>query len=101
MTNQISNASSVVAAKDRIWCEMAGEAVILNLDSGVYYGLNPVGAWVWKLIQEPKIVSELLFSLLDTYEVASERCETDLFSLLQELAANELIVIDPGRNGNG
>jgi hypothetical protein len=101
MKSHISNTSSVVAANDRIWCEMAGEAVILNLDSGVYYGLNAVGAQIWKLIQEPKMVSDLVSSLLGTYDVAAERCESDLFALLQDLAANELIVIDPGRNGNG
>jgi hypothetical protein len=78
---------------------MAGEAVILNLDSGVYYGLNPVGARVWQLIQEPRIVSELLSSLLETYEVEAGRCESDLFSLLGDLAANELIVIEPAQNG--
>ena len=99
MTSQISKTSTVAAAKDRIWCDMAGEAVILNLDSGVYYGLNPVGAQVWKLIQEPKAVSDLLATLLETYDVAAERCETDLFSLLQDLAVNELIVIEAERNG--
>jgi hypothetical protein len=99
MTTLISKTSTVVAAKDRIWCDMAEEAVILNLDSGVYYGLNPVGARVWKLIQEPKTVSDLLATLLETYDVAVDQCETDLFSLLQDLAANELIVIEAGRNG--
>jgi hypothetical protein len=94
MRSQILDISVVTAAKDRIWCEMGGEAVILNLDSGVYYGLNTIGARVWKMIQEPKAVSELLSSLLETYDVAPERCATDLLSLLQDLAANELIVIE-------
>ena len=97
--NQIVKTSTVVVAKDRISCEMAEEAVILNLDSGVYYGLNPVGARVWQLIQEPRTVSDVLSSLLDTYDVAAERCETDLFTLLQDLAANDLIVVEAGGNG--
>lgn len=98
MTTQISKTSIVVAAKDRIWCDIAGEAVILNADSGVYYGLDPVGTQVWQLIQEPKAVSALISTLLELYDVAVERCQTDLLSLLHDLAANELIVVEAGRN---
>jgi hypothetical protein len=99
MKSEMVSSSVVVMAKNRIWCDVAGEAVILNLDSGVYHGLNPVAAHVWKLLQEPKTVSDLLSTLLETYDVAPERCESDLSSLLQDLAANELIVIEPEKNG--
>ncbi|MDH3445204.1 MAG: PqqD family peptide modification chaperone [Deltaproteobacteria bacterium] len=93
MPNQILKTSTVVAAKGRVWCDMAGEAVILNTDSGVYYGLNPVGARVWQLIQEPRTVQDLLRTLLETYDVSADRCELELISLLQELATKDLIVI--------
>ena len=53
-------------AKDQVWCELAQEAVILNFKSGVYFGLNPVAARVWSLIQEPRTVSALLASALPT-----------------------------------
>lgn len=99
MRNEILRTSTVVAAKDRIWCDLAGEAVILNPDSGVYYGLNAVGACVWKLMQEPNTVGSVLDSLVETFDVTLERCESDLIALLQDLAANELIVIESGRNG--
>ena len=69
MKNHILKTSIVATAKDQVWCELAGEAVILNLKSGVYYGLSPVGARVWSLIQEPKIVSAVLDMLLEEYEV--------------------------------
>jgi hypothetical protein len=78
---------------------MAGEAVILNLKSGIYYGLNPVGARVWSLIQEPKSVGNVLDTLLAEYDVEPDRCESDLMALLQDLAARELIKIEPETNG--
>jgi hypothetical protein len=96
---QILKSSAVVAAKNQVWCELIGEAVILHLKSGNYYGLNPVGSRIWHLIQEVRTVGAVLETLLEEYDVAPERCEADLFSLLQNLAANELIVIEPGRNG--
>lgn len=101
MPPQILKTSTVVMAKDQVWCEMAGEAVILNLASGIYYGLNPVGARVWSLIQEPKSVGRVLETLLEEYDVEPDRCESDLIALLQDLAARELIKIEPETNGAG
>ena len=42
----------VKAAKEQVSCDLAGEAVILNLKSGQYFGLNEVGTRIWNLIQE-------------------------------------------------
>jgi len=96
---QISKTSTVVVAKDNVWCDMVGEAVILNLQSGIYYGLDPIGARVWNLIQEPTTVNTVLESLLQAYDVAPDRCEGDLVALLQDLATKNLIVIDATVNG--
>ena len=85
--------------KDQVWCELAGEAVILNLKSGIYYGLSPVGARVWSLIQEPKTVNSVLSILLEEYEVEPERCESDLLTILQDLANRNLIEIQSAANG--
>jgi hypothetical protein len=54
MRAEIAKTSTVVAAKDQVSCDLAGEAVILNLKSGIYYGLNPVAARVWSLIQRAR-----------------------------------------------
>ena len=57
MSATISDRSVVVAAKDQVSCDLAGEAAILNIKSGVYYGLDPVGARIWSLVQEPRKVA--------------------------------------------
>ena len=100
MEPQISKASTVVRAKDLVWCELAGEAVVLNLKSGIYFGLNPVGARVWGLIQEPRTVSAVLGTLLEEYDVSPDRCEDDLFALLKDLAARELLEIEAEADGS-
>jgi Coenzyme PQQ synthesis protein D (PqqD) len=99
MKQQISRSSTIVAAKDQVSCDLAGEAVILNLKSGVYYGLDPVGARVWSLIQEPRTVSVVLDTLLEEYDVELGRCESDLFVLLDDLAGRDLLEIKPETNG--
>jgi hypothetical protein len=89
----ISTASIIVAAKDQISCDLEGEAAILNLKSGTYFGLDPVGATVWSLIVEPRRVAEIRDALLDVFEVEAERCSRDLLQLLGELAAHGLIQV--------
>lgn len=89
----VSGQSTVVAAKDQVSCDLAGEAAILNLQSGVYYGLNAVGGRVWHLLQEPRTVQDIRDTLLREYEVERDRCERDLLALLQDLAAAGLIEV--------
>jgi|SRR5665213_1697808 len=58
-TNQTISDRSLVVAKDQVSCDLAGQAAIPNIKSGVYYGLDPVGARIWTLMQEPREVSEI------------------------------------------
>ncbi len=89
----ISKETVVAAAPEQVSCDLAGEAAILDLKSGVYYGLDAVGARIWELIQQPKAVSEVHAALLEEYEVESERCLSDLLSILQSLSDNKLIEV--------
>ena len=93
LKHKISEGAIVVAIRDQVSADLAGEAAILNLKSGVYYGLNSVGARIWSLIQEPKTVEDIRDTILNEYDVDPERCESDLLQLLQQLAAEGLIEV--------
>jgi hypothetical protein len=79
---------------NQLSCSLQGEAVILNYQSGVYYGLNPVGARIWELIQESKTAPEVHQELLSEYEVDSDRCWNDVLRLLAELQQAGLIELE-------
>ena len=83
----------VVVAKDQISRDLEGEAVILNLKSGMYCGLSEVGARVWQLLQKPASVKGIRDTLLKEYEVEPDRCERELLALLQDMADNGLIEV--------
>jgi len=74
MADKILLESVVVTAKDQLSCDLAGEAAILDVKSGTYYGLNAIGARIWNLIQNPKHVKEVLGVLLAEYDVETDRC---------------------------
>jgi len=83
--------SRVVASNHPVSSDIAGEAVILELNAGEYYGLNQVGAFIWSLIQQPRSVGETCDAIVQKYAVERERCERDLNQLLNELLAAGLI----------
>jgi Coenzyme PQQ synthesis protein D (PqqD) len=93
MSHTISGSSVVVVAKDQISCDLGGEAAILNVKKGLYYGLDPVGARIWNLMQEPRPVAEIQNAIISEYDVEPERCALDLADLLQKLLAEGLIEV--------
>lgn len=93
MSTPISDRSVVVVAKDQVSCDLAGEAAILNIKSGVYYGLDPVGARIWNLMQEPRPVAEIQNAITSEYDVEPERAARDLVGLLEKLLAEGLIEV--------
>ena len=67
------------------------ETVILDLASGTYFGLDPVGARIWELLGDGKTLAEICEQMLEEYEVSREELERDTLRLAQELADQGLI----------
>ena len=85
--------SRIAVSADQVSCDLAGEVAILSLRNSVYYGLDPVGASVWSLIQHPKTFAEIRDALLGLYDVDSAQLESDLQALLEQLSEQGLIEI--------
>jgi hypothetical protein len=83
----------VAAARDQVSADLEGEAVILNLADGVYYGLDSVGARVWELLREPRTVGSLVAAITAEFEVDADTASRDLARLLADLAARGLVEI--------
>jgi hypothetical protein len=93
MKTNLSRQTIVVAAKNQVSCDLGGEAALLNMTSGTYYGLDPVGAEIWKLLQSPRRVADIHQAVSQEYDVEPERCERDLHALLERLLQEGLIEI--------
>lgn len=96
LSNPLSPSSIIVATPHQVSSDLAGEAVILDMSSGTYYGLNAVGASIWQLIQAPKTVNHVQAALLEEYEVDVDTCEGDLLALLNDLQNKGLIEVVHG-----
>ena len=89
----LSESATIVVSKEQVSSRLGDEAAILSLKNGVYYGLNPVGARVWNLIQQPRTFAELSSILASEYDVEAPRLKSDLRNLIAQLAEQRLVEI--------
>jgi hypothetical protein len=89
----VSLDSRVSISEDAVFRELEGEAVIVHLDSGMYYGLDPVGTRLWQLIDAHGQLQPVFDAALEEFEVEPERLQHDLLQLVSELASRQLVVV--------
>lgn len=89
----LSKLSLISATKNAVHCDIEDEIVILSMEDEVYYGLNPVGAFIWNLIQEPKTMHEIERAILEEYDVEEETCKIDLKEIIKKLMDKGLVEV--------
>lgn len=84
-------ADNITISPNAVARDLDGETVILHLDSGQYFGLEPVGARIWELIKEGKNLAAVCEVMLVEYDVSREELERDVSALINDLAAQGII----------
>jgi coenzyme PQQ synthesis protein D (PqqD) len=79
-----------------IYRELSGEVVLLNLQSGVYYGLDAVGSRVWQLLMDSRGIDDVCATLLDEYDVSAAALRADVERLVGELTDKGLVIVASG-----
>jgi len=67
--------------------------ILLHLENGVYFGLENVGARIWKLLQKPVRVGEIERALREEYDVGPEKCHEEVVGLLNKLVDQSLVEV--------
>lgn len=83
-------------ATSRALCKDLGdEAILLDLETETYYGLNASGSRLYKLLTTSPTIQDAYEAMLEEYDVQPERLERDMAALIDELAQRGLL-----RTGN-
>ena len=80
-----------LAGDDIVAKVMDGEAIIMNLTSGVYYSSYGVGGAIWEALQHGTALGDILAMLAARYDVEPAKAETDLYRFVGELESESLI----------
>ncbi len=85
--------STVRVASHVLHRELDGESVLLNVESGVYYGLNETGSLVWSMLAESKDLGAVQDRLKDEFGVDANTVWDDLTDLIGELSDRNLVQV--------
>jgi len=88
--SRLTLGSVVTIDPDVTFRELDGEIVILNLETGVYFGLDKVGARIWRLIEDHGSLGTVLSALRSEYDTTPAVLEHDLLELVGDLCAKGL-----------
>ena len=91
---EISRESIIKQVDDIVASEIDGETVMMSIENGGYYGLDPIGSSVWELIETPIKVADLIDILLKKYDVDVETCEKDVLKFLNEINGENILVLE-------
>lgn len=91
--NHVSLDTSLVVPDDVIFRELDGEAIILNLVTGIYFGLDEVGTRLWALIMESGTLRHAVDVMSGEYDVDRGALEQDALELAGGLLDKGLIQV--------
>ena len=89
----ISLDSYVTMSPEVMLQEISGEAVMLDLKSESYFGLDAVGTRIWRVVEREGHLKKVFSELLSEYDVDPARLEEDLKDLIGRLADAGLVAV--------
>ncbi|WP_271424086.1 PqqD family protein [Aequorivita sinensis] len=78
MKKYIKNSNSVSG-------RLQDEQVILDIEKGNYFSLNPVATKIWDILEKPLTTEEVCVKLLEEYNVESDKCKTETNTYIEEM----------------
>jgi len=84
---------SVRVARDVVFRELDGEAVILNLESGTYFGLDTVGTRIWRFCQDQGSLRSVWLAMQHEFDAPAEELQADLLAFVDELSSRGLVTL--------
>jgi hypothetical protein len=84
------NAETVVAEV------IDGEAVLIDLSTGIYYSMDAAGGSVWSLIEAGSSIELIAAAICARYEVSPEQAQGDVSRLVEHLVQQNLVVVADG-----
>jgi hypothetical protein len=77
--------------KDILWTELDGNVALLDVEGGRYYEVNKLGSVIWHLLEEPRLLSDVVGHIVSRFRVDQVRCEADVNNFLGTLGKRGLI----------
>ncbi len=84
---------TVTIKPDVVFKELSGEGVLLDLASGVYFGLDETSTRLWQLICQRAVLRRVFDDMLAEFDVDPERLRQDLLNFVADLNRRSLVSV--------
>ena len=71
--------------------DVGGETILLDLEEGGYFGLDPLGARIWMGLSEGRAPAQIRADLLNDYDVSDDQLRGDMDALIGDLLEKGLL----------
>ncbi len=88
-----ASAERYQAVKEHLYSTLNGEAVVLNLQNGKYYGFNDVGISIWTVLQNGATVEEIRSALMSEYDIDDATCAREVETFLNSMKKENLVEV--------
>jgi len=78
---------------DIVASEVDGELVLVSVQDGKYYGLDPVGSEIWRQLEQPRTVTALTAALQQHFDGDAATIERETVAFIDQLAAQALVTV--------
>jgi len=93
--DELTPASVLMRSDEPMAAEVGGEIVLMSVEQGLYFGLDPVAADIWRRMADPIAIGTLCAQLSEAYAGDAATIEADTLTLLSALHARGLIRLMP------
>jgi hypothetical protein len=67
------------------------EVVMMDINKGKYFAMNPVATHIWDLLEEPASIEELCAKLVQEYDIDEATCTKEVSHFIKEMTSLSLI----------
>ena len=88
------NKDSILQRAESVTFEVvADEAILIDINTGTYFSLNEVGTEFWQMLDGEQTIEQHAQTIANKYEVETDMVAADLLELANEMARDDLLII--------
>ncbi len=83
-----------VQNKEIFTTDLQDSLMMMSVQSGKYFELNPVSKRIWELLDQPQTEEQIIVKLLEEFDVSEEECRNDVSEHLELLLNKKILLIE-------
>jgi hypothetical protein len=90
---KLTNKTTLKRNPEIISSKIDDEVVMMSIEEGKYFGLDPIGSIIWELLEEPLSLENIIPKLVEEFDVDEEQCFQDSSSFILDMLNKKTLLI--------